>query len=195
MFAVNEPLLFGAPMILNPYMFVPFILTPMANVILGKLFTDVLGMNGMIYVLPWTVPGPIGVLLNTHFQFISIIFILVLLAMDCFIYLPFLKAYDKVLLTQEKEKAVKISNSEHQVNKVEEKKKKIETNVINSNDTVLTNYSEKDKLKVLVLCAGAGTSAQLADASMKGLRKKKLQLRLLQELMVLTMIYYQITMW
>lgn len=173
MFAVNEPLLFGAPMILNPYMFVPFILTPMANVILGKFFTDVLGMNGMIYVLPWTVPGPIGVLLNTHFQFISIIFILVLLAMDCFIYLPFLKAYDKVLLTQEKEKAVKISNLEHQVNKVEEKKKKIETNVINSNDTVLTNYSEKDKLKVLVLCAGAGTSAQLADAINEGAKKEK----------------------
>src|SRR5699024_3122994 len=30
-FAVNEPLLFAAPIILNPYFFVPFLLTPMVN--------------------------------------------------------------------------------------------------------------------------------------------------------------------
>lgn len=52
LFAVNEPLLFAAPLVLNPYMFFPFILTPICNVILGKFFIDVLGMNGMIYTLP-----------------------------------------------------------------------------------------------------------------------------------------------
>lgn len=159
LFAVNEPLLFGAPLILNPYMFVPFILTPMANVILGKFFTDFLGMNGMIYALPWTVPGPIGILLNTHFQLISWVFVVILLLMDCVIYLPFLKAYDKFLLDQEKGKTKPES-----VNLMSEKADR------STNEESQLN----EKLNILILCAGAGTSAQLADALNEGAHKKNL---------------------
>ncbi|MBP2057588.1 PTS system lactose-specific IIC component [Lactobacillus colini] len=161
LFAVNEPLLFGAPMILNPYMFVPFIVTPMVNVILGKFFIDILGMNGMIYALPWTVPGPIGILLNTHFQVISWIFIVILLFIDAVIYLPFLKAYDRQLLTQEELKESKIIGKE-------DSKKSIKRDN-------LVKYEDKlSGLKVLVLCAGAGTSAQLANSINEGAKKYKL---------------------
>lgn len=164
LFAVNEPLLFGAPMILNPYMFVPFIITPMANVILGKFFIDVLGMNGMIYALPWTVPGPIGILLNTHFQLISWIFIVILLFMDAVIYLPFLKAYDKQLLSQEESKE---TNTEEGTDSADaEPDQAIES----ESDTKLNG------VKVLVLCAGAGTSAQLAEAINEGAQKDKLDI-------------------
>ncbi|WP_161945232.1 PTS transporter subunit EIIC, partial [Bacillus cereus] len=45
LFGVNEPLLFGAPIVLNPVFFVPFILAPIVNVWLFKFFVDVLGMN------------------------------------------------------------------------------------------------------------------------------------------------------
>ncbi|MCT7680276.1 MAG: PTS transporter subunit EIIC, partial [Lactobacillus crispatus] len=113
LFAVNEPLLFAAPLVLNPYMFVPFILTPISNVILGKFFIDVLGMNGMIYTLPWTVPGPIGVLLNTHFQLISIIFVIIMLVMDAAIYYPFLRVYDAELVKQEQSKVQKLAEEEN----------------------------------------------------------------------------------
>ena len=44
-FAVNEPILFGAPIVLNPVLFFPFILTPIANVWVFKFFVDNLGMN------------------------------------------------------------------------------------------------------------------------------------------------------
>lgn len=164
-FAVNEPLLFAAPMILNPYMFVPFILTPMANVILGKFFIDFLGMNGMIYALPWTVPGPIGILLNTHFQPISWLFIVLLLLMDCVIYMPFLKAYDKLLLTQEKNKAANLEK--------QDTTGKDEQTTTRKEEKALETKLDK-KLKVLVLCAGAGTSAQLAEALNEGAKKKNL---------------------
>ncbi len=57
-FAVNEPLLFAAPIILNPYFFIPFVVTPMVNVCLFKFFVDVIGMNSFMYVLPWATPAP-----------------------------------------------------------------------------------------------------------------------------------------
>ena len=46
MFAVNEPLLFAAPIILNPYFLIPFLFAPVANVLIGKFFIDFLGLFG-----------------------------------------------------------------------------------------------------------------------------------------------------
>src|SRR3712207_6448543 len=40
-FGVNEPILFGAPLVLNPIFFIPFILTPIVNVWIFKFFIDV----------------------------------------------------------------------------------------------------------------------------------------------------------
>lgn len=51
-FAVNEPLLFATPIILNPYFFIPFLLAPIASVWTFKFFVDVLKMNSFMYVLP-----------------------------------------------------------------------------------------------------------------------------------------------
>lgn len=82
MFAVNEPLLFGAPIILNPYFFIPFVITPMINVLIGKLFIDLLHMNGFMYILSWALPGPIGAFMDTNFQPISLLLMVILLVLD-----------------------------------------------------------------------------------------------------------------
>ncbi len=66
-FAVNEPILFGAPIVLNPVLFVPFIAAPIANVWIFKFFVDNLGMNSFLYILPWTTPAPIGLVIATGF--------------------------------------------------------------------------------------------------------------------------------
>ncbi len=174
LFAVNEPLLFAAPLVLNPYMFFPFILTPICNVILGKFFIDVLGMNGMIYTLPWTVPGPIGVLLNTHFQLISIIFVIIMLVMDAAIYYPFLRVYDAELVKQEKSKAQKLAEEKTFANtmKKELAKQKRDKQEQEQKETNHPNLTKE--LKVLVLCAGSGTSAQLAHALNEGAKEEKM---------------------
>ncbi len=174
LFAVNEPLLFAAPLVLNPYMFFPFILTPICNVILGKFFIDVLGMNGMIYTLPWTVPGPIGVLLNTHFQLISIIFVIIMLVMDAAIYYPFLRVYDAELVKQEKSKAQKLAEEKTFANtmKKELAKQKLDKQEQEQKETNHPNLTKE--LKVLVLCAGSGTSAQLAHALNEGAKEEKM---------------------
>lgn len=153
MFAVNEPLLFAAPIVLNPYFLVPFCLAPIVNVILGKFFISVLGMNGYMHVLPWATPGPIGNLMSTHFQPISFVFTVLLLVVDFIIYYPFCKAYDKVLLSEETKNANTVDKSE--------------TNNSTKVDEIETTKLEKE-IKILVLCAGAGTSAMLANALTEG---------------------------
>lgn len=103
MFAVNEPLLFGAPIILNPYFLIPLVVAPMVNVVIGKAFIDLQLMHGFMYVLSWALPGPIGAFLDTNFQWSAIVLMIILLAVDTLIYLPFVKAYDVSLLSMKKQ--------------------------------------------------------------------------------------------
>lgn len=175
MFAVNEPLLFAAPIILNPYFFIPFCLAPMVNVLIGKFFISVLGMNGFMYVLPWATPGPIGTVMNTGFQPISIVLSIVLLLVDFAIYYPFCKAYDRVLVAQEAERVEEIEELEEIAPDLSSASAaaivdKDEADVFEADSATATVTNEKD-LKVLVLCAGAGTSAMLANALEEGAKE------------------------
>ena len=163
-FAVNEPLLFATPIILNPYFFVPFLVTPMVNVCIFKFFVDVIGMNSFMYILPWATPAPLGLVLGTGLSLWSIALVAVLLVVDFIIYFPFCKAYDAELVEQEK------LNSE--------KESKVSETVID--EVAATNAGEivigkQDKdlknINVLVLCAGAGTSAMLANALTEGAKE------------------------
>ena len=171
MFAVNEPLLFAAPIVLNPYFFIPFIISPVVNVLIGKFFISVLGMNGYMYVLPWATPGPIGTVLATGFQPISIVFSILLLAIDFAIYYPFVKAYDKVLLAEEAENAEKES-AESLISPEGEVALAAATSEGSATVTVQEDLASKrdldEEISVLVLCAGAGTSAMLANALEEG---------------------------
>lgn len=155
-FAVNEPLLFSTPIVLNPYFFVPFLLAPMVNVSLFKFFVDVLKMNSFIYVLPWATPAPIGLILGTGISFLAVLLAVLLIVVDGIIYLPFVKAYDASLLEEEKQKEA-LEALEEQV-----KEEEPETNEPLQLDK---------KINVLVLCVGAGTSAMFANAVKEGAKE------------------------
>ena len=148
-FSVNEPVLFAAPIVLNPYFFVPFLLTPMINVCIFKFFVDALHMNSFIYVMPWAMPGPLGLFFGTGMAPMALLLAVVLLAVDVVIYAPFIKAYDSTLLEEEAQKHEEIEGEQEE----EQEKTKVELN---------------DDLNVLVLCVGAGTSAMFANAVNKG---------------------------
>lgn len=155
-FAVNEPLLFATPIVLNPYFFVPFLLAPMVNVSLFKFFVDILKMNSFIYVLPWATPAPIGLILGTGISFLAVLLAVLLIVVDGIIYLPFVKAYDASLLEEEKQKEA-LEALEEQV-----KEEEPETNEPLQLDK---------KINVLVLCVGAGTSAMFANAVKEGAKE------------------------
>lgn len=171
MFAVNEPLLFAAPIILNPYFLIPFLFAPVANVLIGKFFIDFLGMNGFIYAMPWALPGPIGTFIDTNFQPISLVLVVVLLVVDFLIYYPFCKAYDNVLCKQEAETLAEEEAEETKAVKTAAapavEAPVVETASATEASAAPSALKGKD-LRVLVLCAGAGTSALLANALKEG---------------------------
>lgn len=186
-FAVNEPLLFGAPMILNPYMLIPFVAAGCVNVSVAKFFIDNVGMNGFSFVVPWATPAPIGIFITTNFQLIALVFVAIIILLDAIIYLPFLKAYDKLLCDQEAERAAELgleSNDaaaiaanapapavEQATASVEPTAAAAESKPVADQPEPAADASAKkdvDGLKVLVLCAGAGTSAMLANAIKEG---------------------------
>ena len=103
MFAVNEPLLFAAPIVLNPVFFVPFVFAPIANIWILKIFIDFLGMNGFMYTLPWTVPGPIGTIMGLGFQPLAFVMLAIILVVDFALYYPFFRAYDAQKCAEEAE--------------------------------------------------------------------------------------------
>ncbi|MBP1046946.1 PTS transporter subunit EIIC [Enterococcus sp. BWM-S5] len=166
LFGVNEPMLFGAPIVLNPIFFIPFILTPILNVWLFKFFVDVLGMNGFIYNLPWTTPGPLGLIMGTGFAFQAIILMLVLLVVDFLVYFPFFKAYDNELLEKERTQESEV---------VEEKLEAAEEQAVTAAAAEAMADTKTEK-KILVLCANGATSAMLANAIKKGAKQKDIPL-------------------
>lgn len=186
-FAVNEPLLFGAPMILNPYMLIPFVAAGCVNVSVAKFFIDNVGMNGFSFVVPWATPAPIGIFITTNFQLIALVFVAIIILLDAIIYLPFLKAYDKLLCDQEAERAAELgleSNDAAAIAAstsapaVEQATAAVEPTAAAADSKPVADQPEPaadasakkdvDGLKVLVLCAGAGTSAMLANAIKEG---------------------------
>ena len=94
-FGVNEPFLFGAPMVLNLIFFIPFIFAPIANIWITKFFIDVLGMNGFMFSLPWTTPAPVGIAMGLGLQPLAFLLIPILLIADFVICYPFFKVYDR----------------------------------------------------------------------------------------------------
>ena len=165
-FGVNEPILFGAPIVLNPIFFIPFIFAPIVNVWIFKIFIDVLGMNSFTANLPWTTPGPLGIILGTNLQILSFVLAALLIVVDFIIYYPFVKVYDKQILEEErlgktndelKEKVAANFNTKKADNILEK------AGVVQNNITKETN--------VLVLCAGGGTSGLLANALNKAAKE------------------------
>lgn len=160
-FGVNEPILFGAPLVLNPIFFIPFIFAPIANVWIFKFFIETLGMNSFTANLPWTTPAPLGLVLGTNFQVLSFILAALLIVVDVVIYYPFLKVYDEQILEEERSGK---SN--------DELKEKVAANFNTAKaDAILEKVSVEaaqntitKETNVLVLCAGGGTSGLLANA-------------------------------
>ena len=160
-FGVNEPILFGAPLVLNPIFFIPFIFAPIANVWIFKFFIETLGMNSFTANLPWTTPAPLGLVLGTNFQVLSFILAALLIVVDVVIYYPFLKVYDEQILEEERSGK---SN--------DELKDKVAANFNTAKaDAILEKAGVEaaqntitEETNVLVLCAGGGTSGLLANA-------------------------------
>ncbi|AEE91775.1 PTS system, lactose/cellobiose family IIC subunit [Tepidanaerobacter acetatoxydans Re1] len=92
-FGISEPLVFGVPIIMNPYLFIPIVCAPIVNSVI-TYFVMSLNLVGKIYIsFPFTTPGPIAAFLGTM-DWKAVILWCILVIIDTIIYIPFVKLYD-----------------------------------------------------------------------------------------------------
>ncbi|ELY3835349.1 PTS sugar transporter subunit IIC [Cronobacter turicensis] len=101
MFNINEPILFGAPVIMNPVFFLPFILVPMVNAVLAWTATKLGWLAQVVSLTPWTTPAPIGASWAANWAFSPVVMCLICMVMSALMYYPFVKAYERTLQKQE----------------------------------------------------------------------------------------------
>ena len=117
-FCINEPVIFGLPIVMNPIMLIPFIATPMVLCI-GTYILMNIGIVGPIVIqVPWTIPPIIGPYLATNGSIGAAVWSVVSIAISYFIYMPFFKILEKQQVkneaakTQETETKIPVSISE-----------------------------------------------------------------------------------
>lgn len=100
LFNINEPILFGLPLVLNPLMAVPFILAPLLSGFLtyGAIALGVIAPFNGLYV-PWTTPAIISGLIVGGWQ--GALWQALMLVVTGALYWPFAVKYDKILQEQE----------------------------------------------------------------------------------------------
>ncbi|GGJ59324.1 PTS cellobiose transporter subunit IIC [Virgibacillus salexigens] len=99
-FNISEPVIFGAPVVMNPILVIPFILAPLAVGIITYVSMSI-GLVGKPYVIvPWTTPPPFsGILTTGDFRGGILMIVNIIVAMA--IYYPFFKMYDRQLVHEE----------------------------------------------------------------------------------------------
>lgn len=150
---------------MNPVFFIPFILAPIVNVWIFKFFVDTLQMNSFSVNLPWTTPGPLGIVMGTNFAPLAFVLALLLIVVDVLIYYPFIRVYDEQILAEEA--TGKAQN---------DLKEKVAANFNTTKaEKVLAKATptkeRTEPINVLVLCAGGGTSGLLANALTKAAKE------------------------
>ncbi len=104
-FNINEPILFGAPIIMNPILFIPFVCVPLVNAVLAWTATRLGLIEQVVSLTPWTTPAPIGASWAANWALAPVVMCLICMVMSALIYLPFLRAYERSLMKTEELKA------------------------------------------------------------------------------------------
>ena len=99
-FNINEPILFGTPIVMNPQLFIPFVLAP----VIGNALAYILTSIGFIpyttgVTVPWTTPPILSGLLCIGWQ--GALMQIIELVISFFLYLPFARAVDNELYANE----------------------------------------------------------------------------------------------
>lgn len=99
-FNINEPLIFGLPIIYNPALAIPFMTAPIVSMSIYYLAMKLNMINAIIAQVPWPAPVGIGAFLGT--ADIKAVPLAIICAVAAFlVYWPFIRRYDNQLLKEE----------------------------------------------------------------------------------------------
>ena len=103
LFNINEPVVFGLPIVLNPILFIPFILTPILLTIISYVSIATGLVPKTVVFLPWTTPPIIGGIITSASWKGGVLAAFNLLV-SIIIYIPFVKMAERAFLKSEKQK-------------------------------------------------------------------------------------------
>lgn len=96
-FQINEPVIYGLPIVLNPVLAIPFIVIPPIMVTIGWFFTAVIPFAGRVYIAPpWVVPPILNTFLATGGSLSATFLSICTLALSVVIYIPFVNLANKM---------------------------------------------------------------------------------------------------
>ncbi|CAM3699943.1 Lichenan permease IIC component [Vibrio aerogenes CECT 7868] len=100
-FNINEPVIFGSPIVMNPIMFIPFVGAPLINATIAYFASSMDWVGKIVSLVPGTAPAPIGASWAAGWQLNNVLLVFVLFGISFIIYYPFFKIYEKQLVTEE----------------------------------------------------------------------------------------------
>lgn len=104
-FNINEPMIFGMPIVYNPYLAIPFLLAPMVCGTLGYFAISMDIINPIVALVPWPAPVGLGAFIGTGGDYKAILVAILSALIALLVYLPAVKLYDRKLYKEEQKKA------------------------------------------------------------------------------------------
>jgi PTS system cellobiose-specific IIC component len=90
-FNINEPVIFGMPIVLNPMYFVPFVLAPVVSLLIAYILTAIGFVPKVSILASWTAPPILGAIISTN-SIMGGVTALICLVVSVLIYMPFVYA-------------------------------------------------------------------------------------------------------
>lgn len=98
LFNINEPVIFGFPVLYNPLIMIPFIIYPQINFVIAYFATQFGMVSKIVAYVPWSVPPLLSGWLGSGGDFRNVLLQVLLIALGVMIYLPFLMAYERTMI-------------------------------------------------------------------------------------------------
>lgn len=99
-FNINEPVIFGLPVILNPLMMIPFIIFPQIAFTIAYFATAWGWVSHIVAYVPWSVPPLLSGWLGSGGDLRNVVLQVILIAIGTLVYLPFLIAYERSIMSK-----------------------------------------------------------------------------------------------
>ncbi|MGT2958722.1 PTS cellobiose transporter subunit IIC [Streptococcus bovimastitidis] len=109
-FNINEPLIFGLPIVYNPILAIPFILAPVTTAVFAYIVINLNIVKEAIVQTPWPTPIGFGAFIGAGGDIKAAILALACFAISGAIWFPFFKYYDNKLVAEEREAASKAAS-------------------------------------------------------------------------------------
>ena len=95
-FNINEPLMFGLPVVLNPIYTLPLVIVPVICLVIAYLATSAGIIAKTVVMVPWTTPPVISAFLATGGDWKAAVLAILLIVLSVILYMPFVIAANKM---------------------------------------------------------------------------------------------------